>query len=76
MMDVIKLTDFNNICRLCLTKHDEQFVQLFSKQKVTKDLVEKDLLVAKVVESFCGIQVRDEAIECRGCGDCLFLLVD
>lgn len=55
---MIKLTDFTNICRLCLRQHDQQFVDLFSKPKIVQQVTENELLVAEMVETFCSVKVR------------------
>lgn len=60
---MIQLTDFINICRLCLTKHENSSVNLFSTRNAVKNVEEtNELSVAEVVESFCNIEVRNKCI--------------
>lgn len=54
---MINFTDFNSICRLCLKKHDEQFVELFPNIGTADESS-----VAKIVEMFCSVQVREDEI--------------
>ncbi len=58
---MIELTDFVNICRLCLTKHDGYPVNLFSNRNISEMNEEpRKFRVVEVVEPFCNIKVIRE----------------
>ncbi|XP_037044177.1 zinc finger protein draculin-like [Bradysia coprophila] len=65
---MVKVTDFVNICRLCLKDHDDHSVNLFSKQNIEEA---NSLLVCEMVEAFCNIKVtKDDHLPeciCNGC---------
>ncbi|KAJ6626583.1 Gastrula zinc finger protein xFG20-1 [Pseudolycoriella hygida] len=54
---MIQLTDFNKICRICLSKRGNQMVDLFKKHKITEN--RKEMFIFETVESFCSVKIRN-----------------